>query len=378
MQLSKGKVMIVEDDLEYLALYKEILNTQFDVYTFTCAREALQATEKLKPQTIILDLHLPDITGIEFCEELHKKNFEQSKFEIIFISGETDISQKLKAFEMGAADFLTKPFEIDELKHKIGTSIGRQLNREQLQESINSNNRAYNKRIEQVSQCNQIMHFYNDITLCSTVHGIADAFFSLMSSFGLQTSICFRLPKPTCLRDDRIRTTPIEEEIFEILKHAGHIHEFSNRVLINQDNVSFLIKHTPDNSHNFELVKQNACGLAEAMNAKALELCQPSKNESPIYTLPQKLEALRLEVNDYQNDTNRLLTIMMYEITANFQSLNITDQQKQWLTELTKHTLSRIDEASQRLTSSAASLSTEINKTESSQVRPFSEPKSKP
>lgn len=367
MQLSKGKVMIVEDDLEYLTLYKEILNTSFDVYTYTCAQEALEAIRSLNPQTIILDLHLPDITGIEFCQELSKQNLMYSQSEIIFISGETDIAQKLKAFEMGAADFIAKPFEISELKQKISSSIGRQLNRLQLHRPNPSNNGTFTSSKKQAPQCNQIMHFYNDVSSCSTVHKIAETFFSLMSNFGVQTSICFRLPQPTCLRDDRVRTTPIEEEVFDILKHSGRLHEFSNRLMVNEKHVSFLIKHLSDDNKNFNLIKQNACALAEAMNAKALELYNTQDKQPTEASIEEKLEELSLNISDYQTNTNKLLTAMMYKITEHFHSKNISDAQSQWLEKLTIHTIQELEVATRKIILSASNLSAETKKAHSSE-----------
>ncbi|MCF2858696.1 response regulator [Pseudoalteromonas sp. SMS1] len=366
--------MIVEDDLEYLALYEEILGRNFEVYAFTCAEEALDATGKLKPHTIILDLHLPDITGIEFCQELNKQSAKYANFEIIFVSGESDIKQKLKAFEMGAADFIGKPFDINKLKHKVSASIRRQINHQPSREKISNYGSI---SVEQTSKCNQIMHFYNDISSCATVHSIATVFFSLMSDFELQASICFRLPQPLCLRDDHIRTTPIEEEVFEILKNSGRLYELSNRLLINEEHVSFLIKYTPENSQNFKLIKQSAIDLAEAMNAKAIDLCNEQEKNSPSGNIANKLEELSFDISDYQNDINRLLTIMMYKISERFQCLNMTEEQNQWLEQLTKHTIKEIEDASNKVIHAASSLSVTAQSTDPSEKSTYVQPSSK-
>ncbi|ESP93755.1 MULTISPECIES: response regulator [Pseudoalteromonas] len=357
MKQLAGKVMIVEDDLEYLNLYREVLNTHFDVHFFTCARDALGAVNTLNPQAIILDLHLPDISGIELCNELNQQKRELTDVEIIFVSGETDIAQKLKAYELGAADFLGKPFEIEDLKHKIASSIQRHITKQKLREEPLKNTYSPNHYNTQAPLCNQIMHFYNYLSGCTNPQNIADAFFSLMSNFGLQTSICFRLPNVKCLRDDHIRPTPIEEEIFEILRHTGQIHEFANRMLVNEEQVSFLIKNIECESLSFKEIKHSVSDIAQAMNAKIIALSALGEKTPISCDLSRNLDELCFNISDYQIDTNRLLTIMTYKITEHLQSLNIPNEENLRLNELIQNTIQEIDAASENLLVTTSKLS---------------------
>lgn len=124
-------ILLLEDDKNYLKLYQEILTKDFDCIPFDNAFDALTYLDSHKPKSIVLDLNLPDMNGIEFCENLKKTN-DLDDIEIIFVSGDSASEVKLKAFEVGASDFLVKPFEIQELQFKIRKSVDRQIKKDAL------------------------------------------------------------------------------------------------------------------------------------------------------------------------------------------------------------------------------------------------------
>ena len=115
-------VLIVEDQPELLrALRINLRARQYDVLTARTGREALAVAASQPPDAIILDLGLPDIDGTEVIVELRR----WSKAPIIVLSGRTSPGDKIGALDVGADDYVTKPFAMGELLARLRAALRR-------------------------------------------------------------------------------------------------------------------------------------------------------------------------------------------------------------------------------------------------------------
>jgi excisionase family DNA binding protein len=123
IESGKRKVLIVDDDAEIVELIVEVLERdgRFEVKTASSGYEAGIATQRFRPELILLDYMLPDVNGNVVCQTI-RRNPEFENIKIVIVSGvvkEDEIAQLLKS---GAEDFIRKPFNITELTDKI-TSV---------------------------------------------------------------------------------------------------------------------------------------------------------------------------------------------------------------------------------------------------------------
>lgn len=115
-------VMVVEDDIDISEIVNIYLNNEgFTVLQAHSLQEARSLLQSYQPIAYILDVNLPDGTGFEFAEELNKKE----KPIIIFLTVHDSIEMKLKGFEIGADDYLTKPFIPKELVARLQANLKR-------------------------------------------------------------------------------------------------------------------------------------------------------------------------------------------------------------------------------------------------------------
>ncbi len=106
-------VLVVDDDLMILKVAKFILaDAGYIVSTASTIRGAWTQVQECDPDLIILDVGLPDGNGFEFCDKLRQDGY---KVPIIFLTGKGDMSAKLNGLELGADDYIVKPFEPAEL-----------------------------------------------------------------------------------------------------------------------------------------------------------------------------------------------------------------------------------------------------------------------
>jgi len=115
--------MVVDDDRGSLRVLSEILKAAgYDVMAFDSGINALKAIFKSPPDLIILDIVMPGIDGLELCRML-KENPEFSDIPVLFISGVDDVDNKLRAFSVGGADYITKPFHLREIQARVKTHL---------------------------------------------------------------------------------------------------------------------------------------------------------------------------------------------------------------------------------------------------------------
>ena len=123
IESGKRKILIVDDDAEIIELIVDVLSRdgRFETKTASSGYEAGMATQRFRPDLILLDYMLPDVNGNVVCQTI-RKNPEFENIRIIIVSGvvkQEEIAQLLKS---GAQDFIRKPFDVDELTGKI-TSV---------------------------------------------------------------------------------------------------------------------------------------------------------------------------------------------------------------------------------------------------------------
>jgi DNA-binding response OmpR family regulator len=119
----KPLILLVDDVPENLQILHEILNN--GEYSFAIAssgKESLRIVGKKVPDLILLDIMMPDIDGFEVCREL-KSNPAKADVPIIFLTAKVAIEDKIKGFELGAVDYITKPFEAAEVIARVKTHV---------------------------------------------------------------------------------------------------------------------------------------------------------------------------------------------------------------------------------------------------------------
>jgi two-component system KDP operon response regulator KdpE len=122
------RVLVVDDEPQILrALRINLAARQYDVVTAVNGANALQATATEHPDLVVLDLGLPDIDGVEVIHKLRA----WTKVPIIVLTGRMDSRDKVDALDAGADDYVTKPFDVDELLARIRVATRRQTNAEE-------------------------------------------------------------------------------------------------------------------------------------------------------------------------------------------------------------------------------------------------------
>jgi DNA-binding response OmpR family regulator len=121
MEFNKKKILVVDDDPALLKLICRFFNyNNYLTESAANAKNARQILKKFKPDLVILDINLPDETGLNLCQEIRKTDAI-----IVMLSSMQDTNYILEAFERGADDYIVKPFNLQILKAKIEALLRR-------------------------------------------------------------------------------------------------------------------------------------------------------------------------------------------------------------------------------------------------------------
>lgn len=143
--MTSKSVLIIDDDPRMLDLIIHYVESEdFDVMVAINGHDGVQLAESELPALILLDIAMPEMDGFATCELL-KTSPKTSDIPIIFMTASSHIEEKVRGFEAGAVDYITKPFQYQELLARIKTHL--QLR--QLQSDLMANNAQLKKEIEQ-------------------------------------------------------------------------------------------------------------------------------------------------------------------------------------------------------------------------------------
>lgn len=163
----RSDVLIVDDTIENLVFLSSVLESQgYLVRKARNGKMALRAVYDAIPDVILLDIRMPGIDGYEVCRRL-KENPVTADVPILFLSASNDIADKVKAFEEGAVDYITKPFQVDEvlvrtrnqLLLKSALHAVKQLN-----QGLENKVRERTQQLEKANQKLTEMAYHDDLT----------------------------------------------------------------------------------------------------------------------------------------------------------------------------------------------------------------------
>jgi DNA-binding response OmpR family regulator len=119
------KILVVEDDYNLAEMLSTYFRAEgYSVSAVSWGEDAVEAVEQTSPDLITLDIHLPDIDGYEVCRRIRKIR-RAEHVPVIFLTERRKRKDRLVGLELGAVDYITKPFDVQELSLRVGNALHR-------------------------------------------------------------------------------------------------------------------------------------------------------------------------------------------------------------------------------------------------------------
>ena len=122
---AKSKILIVEDDLDVAEMLNAYFRVQgYEVFTVNWGEDGVRAAQTVLPDLLILDIRLPDIDGYDLAPRV-RTDRRTNEIPIIFLTEKRERIDRLQGFEVGADDYITKPFDVQELRLRVRNALKR-------------------------------------------------------------------------------------------------------------------------------------------------------------------------------------------------------------------------------------------------------------
>ena len=118
----KKKILVVDDEKSICLLLENFLSQDYDVVSFNDGLEGLEWLEQNLPDLIISDIQMTKMDGYEFLTSVRKKGFTKHT-PVIMLSGKSESKERIKCYKLGAQDYLTKPFNPEELEELVKKNL---------------------------------------------------------------------------------------------------------------------------------------------------------------------------------------------------------------------------------------------------------------
>jgi DNA-binding response OmpR family regulator len=135
MTEKKQIILIVDDDMDLLMLFSAELAQEYQMLTAQTGEEGLIMALLHKPSIVISDINMPELNGWEFCYLMRQIPTTRA-IPFVFLSSRSDLPDKIKGLRLGADDFISKPFSLSDVAHRIRVVLGRVKNRQRVLEGL--------------------------------------------------------------------------------------------------------------------------------------------------------------------------------------------------------------------------------------------------
>ncbi|APR66163.1 MULTISPECIES: response regulator transcription factor [Thalassolituus] len=349
-----GKVAVLDDEPGAVFLVKRTLS-EFDVSGFTTSDEFLNSLDT-GFDCILLDVQLDEMSGYEICRQLRAQR-QTENIPVIFISGDTTLSGRIAGYEAGGDDFITKPFDINELQAKVRRILAQQGYRRELISTVEESRQAAFEAMTHSAEQGEIVRFMEQISFCNSQASLADALLTLLSGFGLKAVVAF-WPNTEDVSDKAAyfalnsAVSELEIELLLSAQHERRIMEFGRRMIVNYPNASLLIKNIPDQDlSRYGRIKDHLCVLLSATEARVRMMKTEAKVklQQVLLLTVTDVRAALAHIRDSQAEQIRSAADMRQDMVIDLQDqlllLNLNASQEGGLFELIERYVAQIDDS---------------------------------
>ncbi|WKE67061.1 response regulator [Gallaecimonas kandeliae] len=323
-------ILVIDDDPQYRQLIQDLLEGQVAKLGQAGSKaEALAYCEQEHPDILLLDLELPDGDGVQIAEELAAEDRA-----IIFVSGHNSLEERLQAWQAGAADFIAKPFALAEFQARLEHCSQYLASKQQLSEREARSRAMAFASMKEASQYGFITQFFKKLMACQDEEQLADLFFAAADFFQFKATLCFHHQGLHFFGQGHQPVSPLEQNIFDLLIGQGRLYPFGQRLMVNDQHVSFLVKAMPLEEAEAGKLRDVVAVLVEGMEAKWRDLHRQRTMKLMVDALQGSMGDLASTIRQYDGRLDALISKLNNEIRLSFHVLELNEQQEDFFTRL--------------------------------------------
>jgi CheY-like chemotaxis protein len=267
---TKIDVLVIDDDKFIQKLITKTLSTEMmEVRTADDGEFGIEEALKNCPDIIILDIEMPGINGYEVCDRL--RNIESTKeIPIIILSSHGSLRERMQGYDVGADDYLVKPFEQENLIARINVLVKYYSERKELRQQFELANKSVLTAVTGSSELAIAMQFLEKSITYHSINELAQGLFECTEQFSLECcAMIFEDSKPVWYSSESAAISPLEKDLIEMCDKQARFLDFGNRTIVNYPGISLLVKNMPlDDMDRYDRLRDLLPIILSAVNSK--------------------------------------------------------------------------------------------------------------
>ncbi|MEM0912489.1 MAG: response regulator [Pseudomonadota bacterium] len=333
-------IYIVDDNASICDSVKHILS-DYTTTTFHSGQALLKELDNCIPDVILMDVIMPEMDGFEVCEKI-KADAELSHIPIIFLSSQDTLKIKTKGYAAGGDDYITKPFEPEEITVKVATAVRRKRAFDKAKTAANDAAVSAMDLMNTLSEQSIVLHFMQSILNCASYRMLAMDLIHSMNSLNLSIAIEFSVEdeREYFATDDEDNS--LERSVFAYVRDKKHIIDVGKRCVFNYPTMSILVRNMPnDNPDLHGRLKDHVSVVGRAAESKLLSLKKDvamyeQRNEliEILTELQKTIGKLETEYNEQQDKSRVVFSDVNVKVESSFMALGLTEEQEDRIREI--------------------------------------------
>lgn len=345
----KSKVLLVDDDKLVHKIVTKELCEDHELHQAYSGEEGLEILETIVPDIILLDIEMPGINGYQVCEKIRNET-KYDEVLVVFLSGNSDQRQIMLAYELGADDYISKPFSPHVLRQKLLVLEKHHTDLITTKSQLEQAQQMAFESMKSSSELGQVMMFIEQSYGINHFSTLAENFFQLTQSWGLNCSVLIDSGEGTEFYSCDGSEKPMEQQLLQSSHDKGRFIDFGCRTIINYSKISVLIKNMPlDQAETYGRYKDLMPPVMGAIDAKIHSLIernqviqQSQKLTDSFSEIKESLIRLASTLNNNHQRAIALLGHLYGELMDQLPRLGLESDQEEAILDLAQHTLDKI------------------------------------
>lgn len=338
-EFSAHRVMIVDDDEISRTGLALALQESFAVVSVESGEAALAQVVEFRPEVVLLDIGMPGLDGYETCQRLRTTLPLAEQPAVMFFSSLESLEDRLRAYDAGGDDFLTKPVAPEEVVHKVRAMVGLVTERKRIQAEKDSVQQMAMGFLTNLGETGCALNHLRHAPGCTSTTELARMTLTTLGEYGLDSALQFRLPWGEEAYDVNGPASPLEKSVFASVVTLDRIFQFSRRMVINYPHVSLLVKNLPvEDAERCGRLRDYLAIIAEGCEANLLALMRAAVIEERTKRLQETamavektIESLRGQYRTQQEETCFILHQLSEQFAHKLFVMGLTESQELYL-----------------------------------------------
>lgn len=350
MSAKKNRILVVGADNLTRTMIEGVLGERYSIFTAETGEDALVVVEIERPDAIILDMEIPDTDGFESCRRI--KEIEAA-IPVVFISALDSNEERLKGYEVGGADYITKPFYPPELEAKVAFLLWMASERASLKEMASYATSTAMTAMTSMGEMGSLLESLKNFGSCADYKSLVVTMLNGLSQYGLNGAAQIRSKEGAITINHHGEATPLEISVIGQMAKMGRIMQFKSRMSIAYPHVSLIVNDMPvEDADRCGRLRDHLAMLVEGAEARfqGIEAAiESQKRGKAIELVASRISEALNDIDSHQRQS-RTETMLAFaalndDVEKALLRLALTQSQDEYLSAIIREGTERIMEA---------------------------------